>query len=63
MLYWISAGSAIRFVSALCAVLVTTVVQKFIVRELVVILLKRKRATSAVVLEVGFRLVITLHRF
>ncbi|RYN53072.1 hypothetical protein AA0117_g13349, partial [Alternaria alternata] len=51
MLYWMSAGSAVRFVSALCAVFATTAVQKFVVLELVVILLKRKRETSAVVLE------------
>jgi hypothetical protein len=55
MLYWMSAGSAVRFVSALCAVLTTTAVQKFVVLELVVILLKRKRETSAVVLETVLR--------
>ena len=55
MLYWISAGSAVRFVSGLFAILATTVVQKLVVLELVVILIKRKRETSAVVLETVLR--------
>ena len=55
MLYWMSARSAVRFVTALCAVLVTTAVQKFVVLELVVILLRRKRETSSVVLETTLR--------
>lgn len=55
MLYWMSAGSAVRFVAALFAMNMTAAVQKFIVLELVVVLLKRKRPTSAVVLETILR--------
>lgn len=55
LLYWMSAGSAVRFVAALFAMNMTAAVQKFIVLELVVVLLKRKRPTSAVVLETILR--------
>jgi hypothetical protein len=50
-----SAGSTIRIVFGLFAIMTTTAVQKFIVLEFVVILLRRKRSVCAIVLEAILR--------
>ena len=51
----LSAGSTIRIVFALSAIMTTTAVQKFIVLEFVVILLRRKRSVCAIVTEAILR--------
>jgi hypothetical protein len=51
----LSASSTVRIVFALSAITTTTAVQKFIVLELVVILLRRKRSICAIVLEAILR--------